>query len=142
VASPTYWVDLFTVTTWQEFLKAGGDVTGFRPTGERLVRSIRPGDILLCYLVIVQRFVGLLEVVSDAFTDDTPIWTDDTFPCRLKVKPLLTLTPENAVPIHELRDQLSIFRNRDKPRAWGAPCASVADEMADGRRRGGNTSPA
>jgi len=26
----TYWLDLFTVETWKEFLDHGGDVTGFR----------------------------------------------------------------------------------------------------------------
>jgi hypothetical protein len=26
----TYWLDLFTVQTWKEFLDHGGDVTGFR----------------------------------------------------------------------------------------------------------------
>jgi hypothetical protein len=25
---PTYWIDLFTGTTWEEFLKAGGNITG------------------------------------------------------------------------------------------------------------------
>ena len=28
--SRTYWLDLFTGTTWQEFLEAGGEVSGFR----------------------------------------------------------------------------------------------------------------
>ena len=26
----SYWLDLFTGATWQEFLAAGGDVSGFR----------------------------------------------------------------------------------------------------------------
>jgi hypothetical protein len=26
----TYWLDLFTGTTWEEFLAAGGEVSGFR----------------------------------------------------------------------------------------------------------------
>ncbi len=28
----TYWLDLFIVETWKEFLDHGGDVTGFRET--------------------------------------------------------------------------------------------------------------
>jgi hypothetical protein len=27
--SRTYWIDLFTIETWREFLDHGGDVTGF-----------------------------------------------------------------------------------------------------------------
>jgi hypothetical protein len=30
MAKPTYWLDLFTGTTWQEFLDAGAKVSGFR----------------------------------------------------------------------------------------------------------------
>src|SRR5215217_7660838 len=102
----TYWLDLFTATTWQEFLAAGGEVSGFRENSWSTVKQMRPGDYLLCYLVVVQRFVGVLQVVSEPFQDDSPIWQDAIFPCRVKVEKLVTLTPETGVPIHDLRDRL------------------------------------
>jgi hypothetical protein len=46
------------------------------------------------------------------------IWEDENFPCRLKVKPIIELTPETAVPVFELRDQLSCFKISDSPYAW------------------------
>ena len=119
MSSPTYWLDLFTATTWREFLDAGGGVSGFREASWTTVKQIQPGDYLLCYLVVVQRFVGALEVVTEPFWDEAPIWQDAVFPCRVRVRPIVTLSPETGVPIQELRDTLTIFSRHPDPRAWG-----------------------
>jgi hypothetical protein len=116
--SRDYWLDLFTGTTWQEFLDAGADVSGFRENRWRTAQRIKPGDYLLCYLTGVFRFIGILEVTSEPYKDTTPIWKDTLFPCRMSVKVIIALTPETAVPIHNLRDELSIFENLTTPHAW------------------------
>jgi len=114
----SYWLDLFTGTTWQEFLRAGGDVSGFRESRWKTVQRIKPGDYLLCYLTGVSRFIGVLEVTSEAFKDTGPIWKDDAFPCRLGVKVVSKLEPETAVPVQNLRDVLTAFQNLSSPHAW------------------------
>ena len=76
------------------------------------------GDYLLCYLTGISRWIGILEVVSEPYKDTSPLWKDDTFPCRVKVKTIIQLTPETAIPITQLKDQLSIFHNQENPRAW------------------------
>jgi hypothetical protein len=87
VKNRNYWLDLFTGTTWQEFLNAGGDISGFKESRWKTVRKIKPGDYLLCYLTGISRFIGVLEVISEAFKDDkNQIWEFDVFPSRLKVK--------------------------------------------------------
>ena len=68
-----YWLDLFTGTTWQEFLDAGASVSGFRERRWTTVQRIKPGDYLLCYLTGVSRFIGVLEVTSDPYWDETPV---------------------------------------------------------------------
>ena len=129
MGKPTYWLDLFTGTTWQEFLAAGAKVSGFRDRRWKTVQAIKPGDFLLCYLTSVSRFIGLLEVVSEPFRDESKVWKDESFPCRLRVKPLLTLTPETAVPVQDLRDQLSIFADLKGPNAWtGHPPVPIIRE--------------
>ena len=70
----TYWLDLFTVETWKEFLDHGGDVTGFREKRWKTVQKIKHGDYLLCYLTGASRWVGLLEATSEPVYDETPIW--------------------------------------------------------------------
>jgi len=114
---PAYWLDLFSARTWQEFLDAGADVSGFREKQWAAVQRIKVGDLLVSYLTGVSRFIGALEVTRAAFWDTSPIWHDEHFPCRVGVKPLIKLTPQTAVPIVELRDRLSIF-DPDHPNAW------------------------
>jgi predicted RNA-binding protein len=113
-----YWLNLFSSETWNEFLAAGGRITGFRQRRWSVVQRLKQGDYLLCYLTGLSRWVGLLEVTDPPFFDETPIWTADRFPARVKVQPIIELTPETAVPIFDLREKLSIFRNLTNPNAW------------------------
>lgn len=120
MASPNYWLDLFTPTTWKEFNDAGGKVSGFRESRWKTLQKVKPGDYFLCYLTGLSRWVGILEVVSEPFKDATPIWKDEQFPCRVKVKTVSVLAPETGVPVKELRDKLTVFQNLkpDHPLAW------------------------
>ena len=76
----TYWIDLFTVETWKEFLDHGGDVSGFSENRQATVQRMKPGDYLLCYLTRVSRWVGVLEVTGEPFLDEAPIWSSRGFP--------------------------------------------------------------
>ncbi len=114
----SYWLNLFSFKTWTEFREAGSRVTGFRESRWNTVQRIKPGDLMLCYLTGVSRWIGLLEVTGPAFEDREPIWEDDPFPVRLPVRPLVELVPETAVPILEMKEELSIFQNLTNPHAW------------------------
>lgn len=118
MSSRNYWLDLFTGTTWQEFLDSGATTSGFRESRWKTVQKIKIGDYFLCYLTGISRFVGVLEVVSEGFRDSSPIWKDEDFPCRLKVRIIAALTPETAVPVFELRDRLTFFQKLKNPHAW------------------------
>jgi predicted RNA-binding protein len=110
----TYWVQIFTPSTWHEFLKAGGAVTGFRPHRWGLIQKIKPGDWLLCYLTGIGRWIGTLEVRAEPYLDESRIWKDEVFPCRAEVRVMVALTLDTAVPIRDLKS-LSIFRQKN----WG-----------------------
>lgn len=113
-----YYIDLFTWKTWQEFLNAGGTISGFREKRWKSVQAMKPGDILLCYLTGLSRFIGILEVNGMAYKDDTPIWGEAVFPSRIPVNVLLSLPPENAVPVSSLSSELSYFQNMRSPYSW------------------------
>jgi hypothetical protein len=113
-----YWLDLFTGRTWEEFKEHGADVTGFRSTRRQRTQDIQPGDYLLCYLTGLSRFIGVLEVKSGLYEDDTRIWKDAVFPLRFDVDLIYELTAGTAVPVMNLRDKLSIFENLSSPHAW------------------------
>jgi hypothetical protein len=111
----TYWLDLFTGQTWQEFRDYGASVSGFRKRMHNAVQRIKPGDILLCYLTGVMRWVGALEVLGGS-RDKQTIWQFDEFPERLSVKPIVMLPPEHGVPMEELEAKVDFYRSRsDRP---------------------------
>ena len=103
-----YWLDLFTGTTWEEFRKAGATVSGFRHRMRGTAKKIAPGDILLCYLTGVMRWIGALEVIGPS-KDRSAIWTMDKFSVRLAVKPLVVLDPEFGVLMKDLEGRLAFY---------------------------------
>ena len=117
--APTFWLDLFTAETWQEFHADGAKVSGFRERRRKTVNKMKKGDILLCYLVGQSRFIASLKVTGDPFFDRTKIWSKDDFPARVPVKVIVELSAETGVPVLELKDRLSIFDNLAYPNAWG-----------------------
>jgi hypothetical protein len=130
-----YWLDLFTPKTWQEFLDSGAEITGFRETRWSTVQKIAKGDCMLCYLTGVSRFVGVLEVTGKPFKDTKKIWSDEEFPCRIKVKHVSTLTPETGVPVKQLAGKLSFLPEDTIGLAWtghfrGSPTKWKPDDGA------------
>ena len=92
-----YFLDLFTPETWEGFRKHGSGISGFRERQRTTASRVKPGDVLLCYLVRLSRWCGALEVASPAFTDAAPIFSDpDPFVVRFHVKPLVLLEPDRA----------------------------------------------
>jgi hypothetical protein len=84
IQQKNYWVQVFNETTWREFIKAGGTVTGFRDSRWGHVQKLRKGDVLLCYLRGQSKWIGILEVLSEPLT--------------------------KAISIHNFHDELSIFQ--------------------------------
>jgi hypothetical protein len=103
-----YWLDLFTGTTWDEFRRAGSRITGFRASTRGVGKAVKPGDILLCYLTGVMRWVGALEVVGPS-ADRSRIWKDDAFPVRFEVRPIVLLDAEHGVPMNDLHGRVAFF---------------------------------
>jgi hypothetical protein len=118
MASRNYWLDLFTPVTWQEFLEAGGKISGFRESRWSALQKVKVGDYFLCYVTGISRWIGLLEVTSEPFRDTTTIWKDESFPCRVKVKVIAKLNPETGVPVKEMKDQLSVFQTAGGALSW------------------------
>lgn len=118
--SRNYWLDLFTGKTWEEFLRNGANVSGFRLRRRKTALRIKPGDYLLCYVTKISRFIGVLEVTSVSFVDTNKrIWEDDLFPIRFNVKLVTKLDPQYAIPLHVVTKDLSKFQKLNTVNAWG-----------------------
>ncbi|NJL95385.1 MAG: hypothetical protein HC915_17520, partial [Anaerolineae bacterium] len=109
------WTAVYTWATWQEFLSAGGSITGFPERRWSTVQRIVPGDLILAYLLGISRYVGVLEVAGAPFKGYKPIWSSRLYPCRVPVQVRLALLPEYGVPVSALGGDLSYFQD---PRTW------------------------
>ena len=113
-----YYTDLFSPETYEAFTQSDQIISGFRPRQKNAASKIKPGDKLVCYVTKISRWVGILEVTSEYFESDTPLFysEDDPFVIRFCVKPLVWLPKEKAVPIHEnhVWEALSFTQNHDK----------------------------
>lgn len=115
-----YWLDLFTGTTWDEFRSSGARITGFRERMRVSASKVKPGDIFLCYLTGVKRWVGALEVVGPS-DDNTRIWLQDAFPVRFEVRALVALSPEHGIPMDDLEGKVLFYateKDRGKYRGF------------------------
>jgi hypothetical protein len=114
-----YWIDLFTGKTWEEFRAHGSKTTGFRQRMKSFQKRILPGDIFLCYLIGVMRWVGALK--NEGISEDrSRIWAEDEFPVRFDVEPIIELDAENGVPMDLLAGKVAFFQgNKDKGKFKG-----------------------
>ncbi|MDQ2973957.1 MAG: EVE domain-containing protein [Acidobacteriota bacterium] len=113
-----YYTDLFSPETYEAFSNSPRDVSGFRLTQRTAANKVQAGDRFICYVTRLSRWVGVLEILSTAYEDDTPIFYEeqDPFVVRFKVKPIAWLSKENGIPIHEdeIWNSLSFTKGYDK----------------------------
>lgn len=81
-----YFIDLFSPETAQAFELSKQDISGFRISRKTYIENqkIGPGDKFICYVTRLQRFVGILEIDSKAFIDETPLFTKENDPFVLR----------------------------------------------------------
>ncbi len=110
-----YFLDLFSPETYEAFSRSDCTISGFRLRQQNAANRVKIGDKFICYMTKLSRWIGILEVLSEWFKDDTPIFypTDDPFVIRFRVKPIAWLPKDKAVPIHEERVWRSLSFTRD-----------------------------
>ena len=113
-----YFIDLFSPETYEAFARSGRNISGFRLRHKGMADRIKSGDVFVCYLTRLSRWFGLLEVIEGPFIDDKPIFVseNDPFVVRFRVRPLLWLDIEKAIPIHDdaIWSGLSFTRGLEK----------------------------
>lgn len=107
-----YWLDLFSGKTWNEFRAHGAQVTGFRERRAGVAAQVKKGDIFLCYLTGVMRWVGAVRVLGPS-KDKSAIWSESHFPVRLAVEPIVLLDPEEGVPMEQFEGMLDFYRGNE-----------------------------
>ncbi|WP_320110326.1 hypothetical protein [Draconibacterium orientale] len=141
-----YYIDLFSPETAKAFSKSNQTISGFRISRKTYVenQNIGVGDRFICYCTRIQRFIGVLEIMTSSFIDNTPIFTkdNDPFNLRFKVKTIVWLPLEKGIPIHSdiLWDKLSFTKKLSKdsnkwtymvfssPRLWPKEDCEIIEE--------------
>jgi hypothetical protein len=114
----SYFLDLLSPETYEAFARSGQLISGFRLRQKNAAERVQPSDKLVCYMTKLSRWFGLLEVLEGPFQDKTPIFfpDDDPFVVRFRVRPLVWLPVDKAIPIYEgaIWDQLSFTRGQTR----------------------------
>ncbi len=133
-----YLSDLFTPATYEAFSKSDRTISGFRESQRTMAEKVKRGDNLVCYMVRMSRWVGVLEVIEGPFIDRSPIFVpeDDPFVVRFKVKPAVWLSVQQSVPVHdpEVFSRLSFTRDASPGGYWLGPLRRSLQKLtpADG----------
>lgn len=130
-----YWLDLFTGTTWDEFRKAGATTSGFSQRRRNIATKINPGDLFICYLTGVMRWVGVLEVISPT-NNTSEIWKDADFPIRFAVRPIVLLDAEQGIPMDELKGRSDFYegtQDKGKFKGFLRGSPTIFKRQEDGR---------
>jgi predicted RNA-binding protein len=113
-----YFLDLFSPETYEAFSRSDRSVSGFRQRHWGIAQRVKTGDMLICYLTKVSRWIGVLGVISGPYIDASPIFfpENDPFVVRFRVTPTAWLPVEKSIPIREdpVWKTLSFTRGQDK----------------------------
>jgi len=106
------YLDPFTPETWQSFINRGSEVSGFKKWTKEIASKIRPGDLFVCYMVGLSRWIGVLKVLSEPYDESTPYFVDqdDPFSVRFKVEPIVVLQPIRGIPIRSIWNALPMCK--------------------------------
>ncbi len=112
---PSYWVVASDEEVFADIGKGRLRTYGFDKRHENTVKRVSPGDYFLCYLKRAKKFIGMLQVAGPFYRDDE----NTDYPCRVRIKKLVMLTPDTAIPIDDLTYRLSFYPKIKSPQNLG-----------------------
>lgn len=109
----TYFIDIFSIETYEEFSATDKSVTGFHPKRKAWVSKIKPGDKVLCYLKGLSCWVGVLEITGKMFQASPGEELVEEYSIQFPSKPLVWLDKGALIPIKrdDVWSSLSFTKN-------------------------------
>ena len=93
----SYYIQVFSPKTYEAFIQSDKSSTGFRPSRQKSANNVRVGDKLVCYMTKLSRWVGVLEVKSNFFFEDSAVFgSGNPYMLRFQVSPVAWLVKEKA----------------------------------------------
>ena len=112
-----YYIQIYEPWTYQRFEDYGKEYTGFSDSNKSAYDRLKVGDKLICYITKISRWCGVLEIIDKNVTNIDNIYgPDDPYIHRIKVKELVWLPFEQAIPMTEdiLWKHISFTKNLSK----------------------------
>jgi hypothetical protein len=120
-----YWTNLFTPATYEAFSQSDRSISGFRESQRHMAQRVQPGDVFVCYMVYLSRWIGVLEALEGPFVDRSPRFVpdNDPFVVRFRVRCRVWLSRDQTIPIHEqdVYSHLTFTRNLPQGGYWLGP---------------------
>jgi predicted RNA-binding protein len=112
-----YWIVVGSEENMRIAEARGFDIFGFKSTRRTEASRIKPGDRLVFYLTKIMKFGGIAEVTSEYFEDPARVFVSakkpkETYPFRVRTKPVMILTPAQYLDVREIGPTL------DYPKKW------------------------
>lgn len=131
-----FFTNLFSPDTYETFSRSSRDVSGFSKHQLAWAKRVQKGDLLVCYMTKLSRWVGVLETLGECYTDDTPLFYSESDPyvIRFKVRPLVWLPKDQSIPIREkhIWDTLSFTKGVDqRSSAWTGKVRISLNRLSD-----------
>lgn len=131
-----YYLIITTINDYEIDIDNKFKFLGFPYRNKSSVTNFKVGDHIIMYLSKVSSFAAELEVIGEAFYDDSQVWSDclETYPCRIPCK-IVRFSPlpnhdgydfkpkhfpqikEQMVFIKDIWDDLDMISNKGK---WGS----------------------
>lgn len=132
----TFYTNLFSPDTYETFSRSDRTVSGFSKHQHAWARRIQPGDRFICYMTRLSRWIGVLEVASECFVDESPLFYSegDPYIIRFKVRPVVWLPKDRAIPIREKRiwDTLSFTKGvASNSPAWTGKVRTSLNKLSE-----------
>ena len=112
------WIAVGSAENFELMRERGFDLAAFKSSRSKQSSEMQPGDKLVFYLTKVVQFGGIAEITSEAFEDETDIGLRseskgevESFPYRVRTKPLVIPEPGDYVEVREITDLLDKTRN-------------------------------
>ena len=117
-----YWIVVGSEQNMRIAEQRGFDMFGFKSTRKNEVAAMKPGDRIIFYLTKIMKFGGIAEVTSGYYEDHEKVFSSDKkpkedYPWRVKVKEIMTLTPEQYLDVREIGPTLDYVK-KWPPEHW------------------------
>ena len=87
-------------------------VWGVKDRHRRVLDQVKPGDILVMYVIGEKKIKGVYEVASEPYRDESELFKGGLFPNRVRIKRVID--SEEGIDIKELVPKLDIFKRKDR----------------------------